>query len=207
MTRAFVVLAGLICVAATPALAVDTPKALGKAEGVYTPRAGDWEFSLTAPAFPIGAAGPRGIGALINTGGGTAAQIGIGAGLGYAMTDLVEVGGALGFGYVGAGGVGTFNQTSFNLEPFVKANFGSGMARDSRINPFALAALSIGYLDAGAGGTATFTIEVAGGLEFMLTHTWGLSVYVPFAFLIPTASNSNVLINIGVGYGLVAYFN
>jgi hypothetical protein len=207
MTRAFIALAGLTCVAAAPALAVDTPSALGKAEGVYTPRAGIWEFSLTAPAFPITST-TRGIGASINTGtgGGTTTTIGIGAGLGYAITDLVEVGGALGFGYASLGGPLGGNQTSFQLEPFLKANFGSGMARDSRINPFAMAALAIGYADLGAGGSATFTIELAGGAEFMLTHTWGLSVYVPFSFVIPTASGSSAIINIGLGYGLVAYF-
>jgi hypothetical protein len=218
MRPAFVALAGLICVAAVPALALETPKALGRAEGIYTPRAGDWEFSLTAPAFPVGALAPRGVGATINTcnGCGTDAVFGLGAGLGYAITDLVEVGGALGFNYVsyaGRNGVGGVSGTVLYAEPFLKVNFGSGMARDSRINPYALAAVAIGYDSGGLsrydinGATATFTLELAGGAEFMLTHTWGLTLYVPFSVDIPTASGTSALINIGLGYGLVAYFD
>jgi len=207
MSRAFVVLAGLTCVTAAPALAVDTPNALGRAEGVYTPRSGDWEFSLTAPALPVAQLSPRGLGVDINTGAGgtTTTVIGIGAGLGYCMTDLVELGGALNVVYFGGGGGG--NATSLFLEPFIKANFGSGMARDSRINPFAMGALQIGYIDLGAGGSAQFTIELAGGVEFMLTHTWGISAYVPLSIIIPTASGSSAHIGLGLGYGIVAYFN
>jgi hypothetical protein len=211
MTRASVVTAVLSCLVSASALAIEKPNALGRAEGIYTPRTGDWEFQLTAPAFPIGASDPRGVGAAIHTGnnGTTDVALGLGAGLGYCVTDLVEVGGAFGFTYQsfgGANGVGGGNVTTLNIEPFVKANFGSGMARDSRINPFVLGAVGLGYRDQG-GGTALFSIEIAGGAEFMLTHTWGLTAYVPFVFSIPTASGSSATIALGLGYGMVAYFD
>jgi hypothetical protein len=211
MTRALVVVAGLICVASAPALALDKPNALGRAEGIYTPRTGDWEFSLTAPAYPVIAGPPRGVGVTINTGtgGSTDTALGLGIALGYCITDLVEVGGAFAFDYAATGGVngqGGGNTTNLSIEPFVKANFGSGMARDSRINPFALGAVSLGYVNRGV-SSALITFELAGGAEFMLTHTWGLTVDVPFVFYIPTASNSSASIGIGLGYGIVAYFN
>jgi hypothetical protein len=41
----------------------------------------------------------------------------------------------------------------------------------------------------------------------MLTHTWGISAYVPLGVLIPTASGSNAHILLGLGFGVVAYFN
>lgn len=210
MTRAFVVLAGLTCVAAVPAFAepLKMPAALGRAQGIYTPRAGDYEFFLTGPAFPIGATTAQGVGVSIGTGDNatTTTSLGLTAGLGFATTDLVEIGGAIGFVYVSQSqGNQSGNDVTLNIEPFLKVNFGSGMAKDSRINPFALAAVALGYQSQPS--SALFSIELAGGAEFMLTHTWGISLYVPFTVQIPTASGSTAKIGIGLGYGLVAYFD
>jgi hypothetical protein len=211
MSRVRFLLASLMCVAAAPALAVNTPAMLGRSEGIYTPRAGVWEFSLTAPAYPVGGLSVQGVGARINTcnGCGTETSLGLTAGLGYSVTDLVEVGGSFIFVYTNSGaggGLGGNSFTNLSVEPFLKLNFGSAMARDSRINPFALAGVALGYQNAG-GGSGIFSLELAGGAEFMINRWWGITVYIPLGIEIPTASGASAVIGIGLGYGIVTYFD
>jgi hypothetical protein len=212
MKHAIAVLAGIACLVATPAFAEDNSKipeppksATASTEmKTYTPRAGLWSLQLDGPAFPMWQQAPgyntvRGVGASFPPGGAQGSG-GIGGSLGYTLSDLIEVGGAVGF-------LGTSNGTGFNIEPFLKLNLGADMmASDSRMNPFAM--VGVGFNVTSPSGQSSVTVvspELAGGIEYMLTHSFGISVYVPISLSFPTNGGSAVL-GIGLGYGLVGYF-
>jgi hypothetical protein len=220
MKRVLFVLAGITCLASAPAFADDAAKppdavkaaAAAEASKPYTPRAGLWSLQLDGPAFPMwqtpfGYNTVRGIGATIPTGAGsTTGSGGVGGSVGYTLSDLVEVGAALGF--VAAGGQGGNTSVGFNVEPFLKLNLGADMmSTDSRMNPFVLIGCGINILAPGGGvSNITFvTPELAAGMEFMLTHSFGVSVYVPITLGFNTSGGSAVL-GLGLGYGLVGYF-
>jgi hypothetical protein len=217
MNRALFVLVGITCLAAAPAFAEDNAKipeppksATASMEAkTYTPRAGLWSLQLDGPAFPMwqsplpavptGYNTVRGVGASFQPNG-TVGSGGVGGSLGYTLSDMIEVGGAVGF-------LAASNFTGFNIEPFLKLNLGADMmASDSRMNPFAL--VGVGFNITSVSGTATVTVvtpELAAGVEYMLTHSFGISVYVPITLAFNTNGGSAVF-GLGLGYGLVGYF-
>jgi hypothetical protein len=218
MKDALFVLVGITCLAAAPAFAEDNskipepPKSATtsmEAARTYTPRAGLWSLQLDGPAFPMwqspqpivntGYNTVRGIGASFPSSG-TVGSGGIGGSLGYTLSDMIEVGGAVGF-------LAASNFTGFNIEPFLKLNLGAEMmASDSRMNPFAL--VGVGFNITSISGAPTVTVispELAFGVEYMLTHSFGVSLYVPVTLGFNTNGGSAVL-GLGLGYGLVGYF-
>ncbi len=144
--------------------------------------------------------------------GGTVGYVGLSGAVGYTLSSLFELGGGLGFGLSGNGGGGT--DYNFLVEPFVKLNLGPAF-RTGALNPFVLAGVGIGVI--GTSGTSVdgettsqgssagvFDIDINPGLEWLVGGRWGFDFYVPLQFVVPL-TGGNIGLNIGVGYGLVAY--
>jgi hypothetical protein len=176
-------------------------------------RVGTFQLMLMAPPIGVDASQAqalelpgasqlaRGFGITHSFGGSNAGYIGLGAGLGYTLTSLVELGGALSFSYLG-GDVNTFD---LNLEPFIKLNLGPTWHLGA-INPFVLAGIDIGVVAPGEGPSAAiFGIDIDPGVEWLFGGRWGVDVYVPIQILVPSESGADVGFNLGVGYGLVGY--
>jgi len=228
MKRILFALVGMTLVAPVRARAEETLRRS------YTPRAGDREFELDGPAFPIGQinfwgpiGGPisalglatqpqRGLSVASQTGGGTTTSFGLTGSIGYCATDLLEFGMGLGFNIVtlpsSFGNSGS--ALSFNAQPFFKLNFGAGLGTDARINPFVLFGAGINYVSASSGSNSTnntFIItEIAPGLEAMVPRYWGISLFIPFTIAFDVTSGAqgdNKVIGVGLGYGLTAYFD
>jgi len=214
MNRVLIALVGLTCVVAFPAFADEPVRP--KEEGVrpYTPRAGEWELQVDGPAFPMWQSGSgyntvRGAG--IKTGsGGSVVTAGVGGSLGYTVSDMWEIGGMLGF-QIAAPSSGP-SQVGLNVEPFLKLNFGASMSPETRFNWFGLVGIGLNLNSPGGGGTSTtlVTPELAGGVEMMLTHSFGVTVYVPVTVSFntsPPPGTSSTVFGVGIGSGLVGYFD
>ena len=178
------------------------------------PQAGDYQLFLDAPPILnatnlVAGTVPHGMG-LALAGGVTTVALGLNGGVGYALTDLFEIGGALAINY---GGTADANSFEFAVEPFVKINLGRQLLGKGGINPFASLGLifggaSAGYTNygyTGSNGTALFGFDLDLGAEFMVTHNWGVSAFIPFDLIAPT-NGAPATFGFGVGYGLVAYF-
>jgi len=225
MKRSLLAFAGIACLASLPAFAdesgkpPDAVKSTAAGEKTYTPRAGLWSLQLDGPAFPMWQGAPlggystlsggynnvRGVGATFPPAGAVGSG-GIGGSLGYTLSDMMELGAALGF--LAAGNPGGGTTVGFNVAPFLKLNLGADMmASDSRMNPFALVGVGFNITSPGGGiSTITYvTPELAAGVEYMLTHSFGISVYVPITLAFNTNGGSAIL-GLGLGYGLVGYF-
>jgi hypothetical protein len=139
--------------------------------------------------------------------GGTMGYVGVSGALGYTLSSVFELGAGVSFGLSGDGAGGTVY--NFLVEPFVKLNLGPAF-KTGALNPFVLAGPGIGVLgnsgDNGAAGSSTgvFAIDIDPGLEWLVGGRWGFDFYVPLDFAVPLTSG-NIGLNIGVGYGLVAY--
>jgi hypothetical protein len=219
MNRVLIALIGLSCLAASPALADEPVRP--KEEGVrpYTPRAGEWELQVDGPAFPMWQSGDgyntvRGVGVQVPTASGSkgsTVSAGVGGSLGYTVSDMWEIGGMLGFQVAAPSGSPTV--VGFNIEPFLKLNFGAGMSPETRFNWFALVGVGLNVLAPGSGlpSRTLVTPELAGGVEMMLTHSFGVTVYIPvtasFNTSPPAGGSSSPVIGLGLGSGLVGYFD
>lgn len=176
-------------------------------------RVGTFQIFLQAPPLVANTTQEqRGFGFTSN--GSVNGYVGISGGVGYTLSSLFELGGAISFGFGGtsqtADGITVGeNVYGFGLEPFVKLNFGPTF-KTGAINPFVLAGLGIGFNGTsgsdGFDGTssAAFDIDVDPGVEWLVGGRWGFDLYIPLQFQVPL-SGGNVGITIGVGYGLVAY--
>jgi hypothetical protein len=122
-----------------------------------------------------------------------------------------EIGGMLGLLVSAPSGSSTV--VGFNIEPFLKLNFGSGMSPETRFNWFALVGVGLNILDRGGvvPSETLITPELAGGVEMMLTHSFGVSVYIPVSLSFntspPAGGSSSPVIGLGIGSGLVGYFD
>ncbi len=174
------------------------------------PGAGDVQLFLEPPPFmnaisPHGGAVDRGLGVSSRVNGETTLALGINGGVGYFLTDVFEAGAAVAFDYGETGldlGLGT-HEFLFGVEPFVKANLGRVISEKTHVNPFA----DLGLILAGVVGDAStgiFGADLNLGVEFFLSHGWGVSVYIPFVMEAATAGA--VDLGFGLGYGLVTYF-
>ncbi len=134
--------------------------------------------------------------------------IGLGGGIAYALTDMLQVGAAVSFYVNGAGGgLGTSGIYEVLGEPLLKLNLGP-MLKTGAINPTVMAGFSFGVQGTtGAFGQAwgLFGADVDPGVEWLFGGRWGIDVYIPLQLQFATAQNSQVGFNIGVGYGLIGY--
>lgn len=142
--------------------------------------------------------------------------VGVGAGVGYTFSSLFELGGAFDFFYTGAPVTQTLVDYQLILEPFVKLNFGPAF-KTGALNPFLMAGVGFGFQGASGSAATGFTdmglsstwgiigFDIDPGLEWLVGGRWGFDAYIPLQFLISTQSHSQVGLNIGVSYGLVAY--
>jgi hypothetical protein len=127
----------------------------------------------------------------------------LGAGLGYTLTSIVELGGAIGFNLVNLStGVTAYD---FVLQPFAKINFAE-VFHTHNINPFAMFGPVFGFGEPFTGGT-TGELGVEGdfGAEFFIGHHWGVTGYVPIGVVFNTAPSATTF-TIGLGVGLFGYF-
>lgn len=176
------------------------------------PQAGDVELLLEAPPIlnstnlnPLMTT--RGLG-VQTTNGTTTVGLGLNAGVGYFLSDVFEIGGAVAIDYGQeqfslAGFNGNSGAFEFGLEPFVKANFGR-VLKGLHFSPF----VEIGVL----GGMATaptstglFGFDLDLGVDFLISRGWGISAFIPLALVDETATGTAVF-TFGLGYGLVTYF-
>jgi hypothetical protein len=133
----------------------------------------------------------------------SAVGFGLNGGAGYLLTDLVEVGGALAIDVGTLSAAGSSSAVQFALEPFVKVNLGRMMKLNPRVNPYGYLGISFGGVVVGGQGGALFAMNLAPGIEFMVTKSWGLNGFIP----ITIGVESNVVsFGFGLGYGMVAYF-
>lgn len=185
------------------------------------PEAGDIELLLEAPPI-LNATNltpgvvTRGLGIVSSNaaGGSTLVGLGLNAGVGYFLTDLVEAGAAVAIDYGQCLAGGTYGgylgdlcgggTIELALEPFVKLNFGRMLAR-GRFNPFAQVGLIAGGESGSGYGTGLFGFDVDLGVDVLISRGWGLAVFLPFSLLAPTAPGPTVF-GYGLGYGVVTYF-
>ena len=142
MKNALFVVVGGICLGAVPAIAdeakppetspaaAEPPPPAAKpaqteAPKPYTPRSGLWSLQLDGPAFPMWQGVPgynntRGFGVTVpSSGGQTGVSGGVAGSLGYTLSDLIELGAAVGF--VAARPPLTGDSVlGINVEPFLK---------------------------------------------------------------------------------------
>jgi hypothetical protein len=184
------------------------------------PQAGDVELLLEAPPI-LNATNltpgvvTRGLGVTSSNapGGETLFGLGLNAGVGYYLTDLVEVGAAVAidYGQCLAGGTNFGNGNCDNggyfeaaAEPFVKLNFGRTL-QGAHFNPFAQLGLIVGGESGSGVGTGIFGFDVDLGVDFLISRGWGIAAFIPFSLVAPTAGGPTVF-GFGFGYGLVTYF-
>lgn len=157
------------------------------------------DTSLTPPISVAQA--NRGFGVQHSFIGDTFGYVGLSAGIGYTLTSLVEVGGALAFSYVG-GGTNTFE---FEAEPFVKLNLGPAF-HTGAINPFVLGGVALGVIAPPDSSQALIGFDIDPGVEWLFGGRWGVDFFIPMQIVVPTGGyGENVGFNIGIGYGLVGY--
>ena len=142
--------------------------------------------------------------------GGIVGYFGISGGVGYTLSSLFEVGGAIDFGFSGVSGAGGQSAQAYTFlgEPFIKLNLGPTF-KTGALNPYVLAGLAIGASGIGGfqgapGPQGQFDVDVDPGLEWLVGGRWGFDFYVPLQILVPL-SGGQIGLNIGIGYGLVAY--
>ncbi len=181
------------------------------------PQTGDFQLFLNAPpavagfeaSNPFGAeavgSGTRGISGT-SFAGLTSLGLGLDAGLGYCFTDLLEGGIALAIDY---SGISPENSFAFGAEPFIKANLGRMVTTSGHFNPFVQFGLVLGEFSAssinGSASTGLVGFDLNVGIEFLMTRTWGITLYLPLT-LIDATSDGTALFGFGVGYGFAAYF-
>jgi len=194
---------GLFCVGST-ALAEEAA-----AEGGYLPKEHDIEVLLEAPPVlntwsPFGGSVGRGFGLL--AGNATVVGFGLNGGIGYCLTDLIEIGGSVAIDVynAGAGGNSATNFT-FGLAPMVKLNLGHQLNMGPRFNPFVQTGITFGFLSAPNTSGALFAFEVEPGVEFMVTPRWGFNAYLPLGVLYNGAA-SQAFFLMGLQYGMIGYF-
>jgi hypothetical protein len=175
--------------------------------------AGSWELLLMAPpaiedtlvASPHG----LGLGQTTAAGSGLFGYLGLSGGVGYALTDLLQVGGAVSFIISGVSPVADGTSGYYQLlgEPFLKLNFGPAL-KTGALNPFALAGFEFGLAGyTGAAGQAwgLFGLDIDPGVEWLFGGRWGIDAFIPIQFQFATYDHAQVGINLGIGYGLVGY--
>ncbi len=189
--------------------------------GTALPQAGDVELLLEAPPI-VNATNltpgtiTRGVAVSSSgTNGETYLGLGLNAGAGYYVTELVEVGGAVALDYGQCLAGGTNFGTNCNnggyfealVEPFVKLNFGRAL-QGAHFNPFAQLGIIVGGESGSGVGTGLFGFDVDLGVDFLVSRGWGIAVFIPFSLVAPLASNAAVptVFGFGFGYGLVTYF-
>jgi hypothetical protein len=167
--------------------------------------------TLQQPNY-LGTAGRGfGIGESLGTGG-TFGYVGLSGAVGYTLSSLFELGGGLSFGLTGDTPEGG-TAYNFMAEPFIKLNLGPAF-KTGALNPFVLAGLGIGVIgvsgtsedgfNTGGSSSGIFDIDINPGVEWLVGGRWGFDFYIPIDFAVPLTSGS-IGLNIGVGYGLVAY--
>lgn len=173
------------------------------------PQAGDVELVLEAPPIlnatnlSTGSV-PRGLGIQV-VGNTTLVGLGLNGGAGYFLTDVFEVGGAVGinYGQIADGFGGTADDFQFGIEPFLKANFGR-VLKGLHFNPFVQLGVVAGMATAPVStGLVGFDLDL--GVDFLISRGWGVSAFIPLALIDETASGSAIF-DFGLGYGLVTYF-
>jgi hypothetical protein len=152
-----------------------------------------------------------GIGQTTVQGSGVFGYIGLAGGVGYSVTDLIEVGGAVAFYINGANTAGVDLGTSgvYQLqgEPFIKLNLGS-VFKSGTLNPYVLGGFGFGVQGTmGTEGQAwgLFGLDLDPGVEWLFGGRWGVDAFVPIQFQLATHQGNQIGINLGVGYGLVGY--
>ena len=187
------------------------------------PQAGDVELLLEAPPIvnstnltPGNTTRGLSVSSTMSPGGETFLGLGLNAGVGYYVTDLFEIGGAvaLDYGQCLAGGT-SFGEGNCNnggyfealAEPFVKLNFGR-ILQGAHFNPFAQLGIMVGGESGPGVGTGLLGFDLDLGVDFLVSRGWGIAVFIPFSLLAPLASNASVptVFGFGFGYGLVTYF-
>ncbi|MHB1845568.1 MAG: hypothetical protein ACYCWW_12125 [Deltaproteobacteria bacterium] len=208
--------------ATEPPLPPLPPSAGGSSAGAPSaadlPQTGDFQLFLNAPpvvsAFETGSGfgaetvgfGQRGLSG-VSFAGLTSVGLGLNAGLGYCFTDLLEGGIALAIDYTSLSPGSVF---AFGAEPFVKANLGRMLTTSGHWNPFLELGLVLGDFAAtgvlgGAGSTGLVGFDLDIGAEFLVTRTWGITVYLPITLLDATNEGA-ASFGFGLGYGFAAYF-
>jgi len=183
------------------------------AEGGYLPKEHDLQVMLEVPPLVnnvpslLGIASNHGFGITVPTNGGSAVfNLGLNGALGYCITDMFEIGGALAIDV--AGGNGTV--FVLGVSPFVKLNLGHQLNMGSRVNPFVQTGVTVGVASASAGGGSTtgglFIFEVEAGAEFMLTHNFGITASVLPLGIIYSGIGNSTSFQFGFQYGVVGYF-
>ena len=193
--------------AAAPHIVVRPPR--------FGPRKGRWQIFLTAPPIATqnyagGFYEPRGFAVNLGSTGGTGfTQIGFGlnGGAGYAYSDLLELGGAVGLDVGNISGGGTsFSAYQFLFEPLVKLNLGSRWHWGQHWNPFVFAGMPIGFGGTSAASGFVFGGELAAGAEYMFFDHFGATLFVPLDFVLQTGSPSTFVFSFGIEYGITVYF-
>jgi hypothetical protein len=212
-----------------PAITPGTPEVHPKHKGTTSnesgtslPQGGDVELLLEAPPIvnstnltPGTTTRGLGVSSSMQAGGETYLGLGLNAGVGYYVTDLFEIGGAiaLDYGQCLAGGT-NYGNTCNNggyfealAEPFVKLNFGR-LLQGAHFNPFAQVGIMVGGESGPGVGTGLLGFDLDLGVDFLVSRGWGIAVFIPFSLLAPLASNAAVptVFGFGFGYGLVTYF-
>ncbi len=138
--------------------------------------------------------------------GGSQFGFGINGGVGYFITDMLEIGGALALDFASIDSASAFE---FGLEPFAKLNLGRVISDRIHLNPYVSLGLLLGAITgdttAYGGNTGLFGVDLDLGVEFFLSRGWGLSAFIPVGIFVPT-NGSPVAFGFGLGYGLVTYF-
>ncbi len=179
------------------------------------PQAGDVELMLEAP--PILNAtnlspGTVSRGVFVQTTGNspygnTFVGLGINGGVGYYLSDVFEVGGAVAIDYGEPASLpgATFNEFELAVEPFVKENF-RRIIKGLHFSPFVQIGVTGGLLTGSAvSSTGLFGFDLDLGVDFLISRGWGISAFIPLALVDATATGTATF-TFGVGYGLVTYF-
>jgi hypothetical protein len=128
--------------------------------------------------------------------GNTQLAFGLGAGLGFLVTPLIEPGFALNLQIVDTGGTAP-TQTIFGMTPFLKLNLWPSQHINPFFEPFA------GFAIESAGGSVTlFDGGLFAGVEF-LVNWWGIRLWSGFEAV---AGNNTYSFAIPLRWAMVAYF-
>jgi hypothetical protein len=128
--------------------------------------------------------------------GGTGIGFGLGASLGFVVTNLIEPGFSMNLQVFDAGNAAP-TTTQFGMMPFLKLNLWTGHHVNPFFEPFA------GFLLLNAGGNATyFDGGLSAGCE-LLVSTWGIRLWTGFEAL---AGNGTYEFAIPLRWAFVAYF-